>query len=522
VKPLILLAALAWAQPPETQTTDPTQTEEEAEARRLRDRLAQDPAAQGSLAQRIARSRLAEKITSKTDTIGKIADIQQWIKQNPDSATQLMIGLATDDATGDKRFEDLAGQGGGGWHLVANAGAQGNLFNRLKKAGLESKLMKQAANENMADEERNEIIKSMFEGKSAAGGNVLTQQMTGGGKAPTSEVFNSGYYDRLSAGNLHGYSPQLQALQSSLNARRVPGAPKLIETGKLDYETLSYPGYGMRFDLDNLRKRLSYERAWALAKLLGREKEFSQSQLQDPSILALLEKAAGEKGGGLSRRFAKRQAALERAAAAVAGFDSAALPAKEPMNITRALLSSLGGRQREAARWITIAGLEEELQRLDLQEGFLSPELEDQIARCPVSEDLKIGYKRRGQEYLRGVKELKARDEAATAALERDDWLEHMETTERVLAEAGTLRRGLSEKISDYVAAAYRLSSLVSTKPYWRQAIDSWLMRVLPSISYSRGLKAEARQRDVLKDVFAKIAIGDVAAAHTILASGAP
>ncbi len=505
------------AAPPDEgqQQSDPA----EAAARAMRDRLASDPAVQGSLAERIARSKLAQSITAKTDPIGKIADIQAWIRANPDAATKAAIGLAQDDAEGDHRFEDMATRGGDA-HLVENAGAQGNLFNRLKKAGLDSKLMKQEANKNMADEEKNELVKKMFDGQGGATNRVLTQQAGGGAAAG---VLNSGYYDRLSAGNLHGYSPQLQALQSALNARGAPGAPKLIETGKLDYETLSYPRYGMRYDIENLRKRLAYERAWALATLLGREKDFTQEQLMDPAVQALLEKQAGDKAAKLSPRFLKRLAALDKAAAALADFENAALPAQDPLRISAVLLRSLGGKQREAARWITVAGLEEELQRLDAEEGFLSPELDAQIERCPVAPDVKASYRRRGQEYQKTLKALKDGDESASARLESDDWLARLDDVQRTLDQCGALRKDLHERVADYVATPFRLSSLNVDKPRWRQILDDWWMSWLPGTSYGRRLRSLKAQTDLLKDVFAKIASGDLDAAHTILvSSGAP
>lgn len=525
MKILLLALALtpAFADPaPDAPQQDQAQQQDPAEeaARAYRDRLARDPSAQGSLAERIARSRLAKKITDKTDSIGKIADIMAWIRAHPDSAAKAAIGLHQDDVDGSHHFEDMAASSGGDVHLVENAGAQGNLFNKLKRAGMDSKLLKNEANKGMADEERNEIVKKMFDGQSGATAKVLTQQAGGGGGAG---VLNSGYYDRLSAGNLHGYSPQLQSLQSALNSRRAPGAPKLIETGKLDYETLSYPRYGMRYDIENLKKRLNYEKAWALAKLLGKEKQFTQEQLTDPAVLAQLEKEAGALAAKLSPRFLKRQAALEKAAAALADFENAALPAQDALKISAGLLRSLGGKQREAARWITVAGLEEELQRLDAEEGFLSAELDEQIERCPVAADVKAAYRRRGQEYQKKLKDLKAGDESAVARLESEQWLEQLDAVQATLEQCAGLRKDLHERVADYVATPFRLSSLVVSQPRWRELVDEWVLKLLPGTAYGRQLRSRKAQTDVLKDVFAKIALGDLEAAHTILvSSGAP
>ncbi len=68
----------------------------------------------------------------------------------------------------------------------------------------------------------------------------------------------------------------------------------------------------------------------------------------------------------------------------------------------------------------------------------------------------------------------------------------------------------------------YQLLSLETPKPRWRELLDDYAKRFLPSLAYSRQLRELDARRDKLKDVFIKIAMGDLDAAHTILAAEAP
>ncbi len=377
-------------------------------------KLKDDPTLASPLAQRIARSSVAQSISP----MGDPAEIAQWVRANPDSAAVLAVGFAQDDATHSQSFENsLQAQATGPKkHLEFNPESKRGLMGRLNKASQDSKLMRK--DEQMSDEEQREILKTMFEGTGSQSNKIITQEEKGGppdqNKSATGVPSN--YFDRLSRGNLRGYSPQLQALQSALNGRRAPGAPKLIETGRLDYETLSYPGYGMRYDVANLDAQLRAERAWAIAQALGIQVR-SREQLSDPSFQADLDRRAAAKGVKLSPGFERRRAAVERAAAALKDFDAAALPAKDPLKISRSLILGLGARQKEAARWITAASLEEELDRLEAEQGFLSPELVEMIRRCPVGEGDKAAYGRRGEDYQAALHKMKANDEAALAKL---------------------------------------------------------------------------------------------------------
>ena len=213
---------------------------------------------------------------------------------------------------------------------------------------------------------------------------------------------------------------------------------------------------------------------------------------------------------------------MQRAAAAVKDFDSSALPARDPMRISRALLMTLGSKQKEASRWITVASLEEELERLEQQEGFLSADLLNAIAHAPLDEGTRASYKRRGEDYLKKLKTIKANDQKAIDGLESDGWVAQIDAIEASLNANAVLRKDLQRNITDFVNTPYRLDSLYPPKPRWREMMDSAVKTYLPSLAYSRELRATDKQRALLKDVFSKIAVGDLDAAHTILASYEP
>lgn len=478
------------------------------------ERIKNDAAVRASLAERIS-------VTKFARNLGTREELEKWANENPDSAAFMAIGLAKDDASGTKDFEDQIHESTR-QKLEYNENSKKNVFGRLSKAAKNSRLMNKDA--DMQDEERSEILKNIFEGKTNSSSKILNVKDNPGGKAPGAAVGNipANYFDRLGQGNLRGYSPQLQSMQSALNQRRVPGAPKLIETGRLDYETLSYPGHGMRYDIAGIERRLRLDRNWNLSKLLGREAGLTEQKLLDPAFESELARQAAAAGKSLSPRFDRRQAALERAAAALRDFQAAAEAARNPDAISKALLVSLGGKQREAARWITVAALEEELERLDNDEAFLSPELLAMIQRCPVEEGDKASYKRRGEQYLVTLKRVKADAEQAVARLTSDEWLAHLSAVDKSLAESSAARRSIARNISDYRAVPYHLLALDAPKPRWRELLDQYAKRLAPSLAYSRRLLSVDASRAKLKDVFHKIAAGDIEAAHTILAAYQP
>jgi hypothetical protein len=309
-------------------------------------------------------------------------------------------------------------------------------------------------------------------------------------------------------------------MQNALNRQRVPGAPRLIETGKLDYDTLSYPAHGMRHDIGNLERRLRYERNYALAKSLGLEGKYSADELLSLELEAQLNaKAASMKLSALSTRFERRRKALERAAAAARDFNNAALAAKDPARISKVLLMSLSAKQKEAARWITIAAIEEELQRLDADEGFLTPELAALIDRAPAPQPERDAYHRRGKTLDAALTALKSKDESAIKALEADDWLSRIDSIERALAENGKLRRNLSRNIQLYRATAYRFASSGAAKAGWRELIDRYAVKLFPRSSYAQKISRARQAQALLGEGFRKIADGELDAAYALLAT---
>jgi hypothetical protein len=492
----------------------------------IKEKIQNDPNIAAGVAMRITRSRLSARITQAPDAETRQQEVLAWVQANPGDAAMLGLGLAADEKTGTHDFENSAlGAANAGPKFEFNQDSKKGLFGRLRKSGLDSKLMKKNG-ESIADEEMREHLNTMFGGEGGQSSKIITQQTEGSHSSKGGVVgaggFDNSYFNRLSAGNLHGYSPQLQSLQSALNQRRVPGAPKLIETGKLDYETLSYPAYGIKYDIKNLEDRLRLETNYALAKALGMEKTLTQDQLMDPAVEEKLKAQAAAKGVKLSPRFQLRLEALSRAAAAVKTFDATALPARDPMQISRAMLGSLGTEQREAARWISLASIEEELERLEQQEGFVSPELLAMIDRAPVDEGTRGAYKRRGEDYRKKLATIKANDNAAAAALQADDWASKIDGIQSALEASASLRKDLGRNIQDFVNTPYRLDALISGKPRWRQVVDDLAKRYFPSTAYSRQLLGEDKQRALLKDVFVKIAAGDLEAAHTILGAYEP
>ena len=524
----LLPAASARAQddaPSTVSESDAPAVDQEAMLNNMADKLKNDPAVANSLAARLNRSSLADRISGAPDEETRRQEIRAWIAQDPKSAAGLAVGLASDDASGTHDFERAIAQT---VHtkLEFNPNSKKGIFGRLRQNAKDSGLMKKQG-EDMADEEKREVFKNMFEGQGGQSGKILTQQLEdkkGGGPGAVGAAGTAGlgssYFDRLSQSNIRGYSPQLQATTVTVPARELPGSPKLIETGKLDYETLSYPAYGMNFDVANLDKQLRYELNFALAKALGVSGQYKPADLLDPAVEQKLKAQAA--GKPLPPGFERRLKALEAAKAALAEFSQAALAAKDPNQISRPLLMTLGAKQKEAARWITAASLEEEAQRLEPELNFLTPELIQSIHECQADDDARSGYMRRGEEFQRAVKRLRDADEAAIAALQADDWLSRIDAVQASLAQAGPLRKDLMRNIEDFRATAYRFDQTADMRPGWRRTLDGYAERLLPGSGYAQGLRRGRRAHDLLKDVFVKIASGDFEAAHTVLASYEP
>lgn len=492
-----------------------TDVDEAAQLQAMQSTLRSDPAVADSLAERISRSKLSFNITKAADPQTRLDAIRHWIDSDPKSAALLAVGLAKDDEAGNTHFEDILAKNLR-TYSEKNPNAEKNTFNTLKRVSRDSGLMKKDL--QMSGEEKQEIVRTLFEGQGGMSNKVLEYQEANGAKPQEARagIYAGGLYDRLSQGNLTGYSPDILAIQSRLNGLRAPGAPKLIETGKLDYETLSYPAFAMRYDLKNLEARLVFEKNMSLAKLLGLERSYRPEQLADPALAAELEAKARGKAA-VSPRLAKRFAVLGRVKKALAEFDELAQQSRDPGNITRGLLLSLGAKQKEAARWITAAALEEEVSRIENEEGFLSPELLAAIDAAPAPEQTRAAYRRRGEEFKAKLLKVKAEDEAALGFLEADDWAAHAAAVDAAVSRNSPLHKALSRDIGDFAITPFRLQENFAPKPRWRAFLDTYIKRFLPGTAYARRLKAEEKKLDAYKDVFDKIARGDLDAAHAEL-----
>lgn len=513
---ILLAGASAGAQDGEPSSApagtavDGDQTEAVAEMKR---QLEEDPGLQEALVDRIMDSKIAGAISSEKDENKKRADVREWMKGDLTSAAEIALGLARDEAEGTHLFENTLVKQLRMTYQRHNTGR--GAFGVLKSAAKTSKLMGKPDQE-AGEEERRELLRSMFEGKGAQGEKVITGQAPEGkpaSEAPPSAALANTFYDRLSAGNIRGYSPQLMALQSALNTRRPPGAPALIETGKLDHATLSYPAFGLRYDLGNLDERLRRARLAELANLSGTR--LSERDLKDPGLEArLLAKVPADK---LKKSFAARAAANERARAALAAFEAAADKSRDPNQITKGLLLELSGRQRDAARWLTAAALEEELARIESEEGFLTDDLLALIEAAPAPAAVRESYKSRGVSYSQRLAKLKANARAALDALRSDAWLTRLAEIDKMMGENQGLRRNISRDISNYRLVPFRIGEAVLRQPRWREYLDDLLVRYAKGTSYGREVAARRGKLARFLGIFGQIASGDLNGANVSL-----
>lgn len=489
--------------------------EKDPEVIEVRDKIKNDPAVVEVVAQRVARSQLSQYLTPATDKETRVNAAREWAAKDPEAAARIVIGLLHDDANQNTVFEDSFLKQMG-VRFENNPGAEKNLFNRLKKTAKDSKLLKKQSQE-MSEDERREILRSLFEGKGASGDKVIHEKDDGSGKTPdksgpAATSFN-GIYDRLSAGNLRGYSPQLMSLQSALNLRRPPGAPALVETGKLDYPTLAFPAYGMNYDVGNLEERLRRERLFALARLAG--VKLGARDWTDPGLEARLLKQIPE--GKLPPRLKTRAELAAKARAAMQAFLNAADKAKDPNKISRGLLVELGGLQKETARWIAAAALEEELSRVDELEGFLTPGLLAAVDAVPAPQPTRDAYKRRGQALKDRVAKVKSNAQAALDALQSDAWASKLGAVDKLVAENRELKNNLSRDIDDFSRVPWRVAESRVAQPAWRDTLDDLAVKWAPRLSYSRGVALRRGRLARLLGVFGMIAAGDAGSAHTAL-----
>jgi hypothetical protein len=478
----------------------------------FRKKLEGDPVLQEAIVDRLMKSQIAGAISAETTDKAKRDEIRKWVQADLTSSAEMALGLAKDEANGNHNFEVGVTK-----HLhqtFVRKNTNRGAFGILKGAAKTSKKSTNADQE-AGEEEKREALRSLFEGKGSQGERVITGQAPDGkpAQAAPAAALASSFYDRLSAGNIRGYSPQLMSLQSALNTRRPPGAPTLIETGRLDHATLSYPKYGLKFDLGNLDERLRRARLAELATLGG--VRLTERDMNDPNLEArLLAKTSADK---LPKRFSARAAANAQAAAALAAFEAAAEKSKDPNQITKGLLIELSGRQREAARWLTAASLEEELSRIESEEGFLTADLLAAIDAVPAAAPIRESYKRQGSAYKDRLQKLKENASRALEALRSDAWLSRVGEIEKMLGESQVLRRNISRDISDYRLVPFRVSEAVLRQPRWRDYLDDLLVRYASRTSYGREVGSRRGKLSRFLGIFGQIASGDLDGSHQSL-----
>lgn len=481
------------------------ETDEDRLARDMSERLRSDPGTADALALRILESSLGPQLSESGDPARALSDIRDWIRKNPDSAGHLASGFAQDDARGDHAFErSLFSRIERYFEL--NPGRNRGILGKLDRIASESKSL--AAVKDLDDEERREMLKKFFEGKAEGAGSLGARNGGPSGGRPPADAAaayaGEGLYDRLNSANPTGYSPQVLAIQSEMNIRRAPGAPKLAETGRLDYATLRHPYYGMRSDINSLDKSLRRDGAAEAAGLLGERR--SARELDDPAVQRTLE--AGLKAGGKSPgpELARRAEALSNAERALAAFDAEAAKAKSPRGISRERLEALSAKRREVARFISLAAQQERLRRLKSWRGFLTSELRESVAKAPAPEELRERYLGRGRSLEREI-------ETAVSAAERSLVLLSGGADAKTLAEAQTLVeatgraiKALPPELSLYAATPDRL--LASRRGISR--LDSWLeefaLRFFPGSARSRAVREARKKEDDARAAFARVA----------------
>ncbi|MBI4061700.1 MAG: hypothetical protein HY403_09745 [Elusimicrobia bacterium] len=470
----------------------------------MRKQLEADPGLLEALVDRIMRSKIAGAISGETDEKKRRDDVRAWARGDPRSAAEVALGLARDEADGTSLFENT---------LVKRLrqtfrrnNTDRGAYGVLKRAAKTSKLTNRPEQE-AGEEEKRELLRTLFEGAGSQNEKVITGSAPEGkaaAGAPAPPALASSFYDRLSAGNIRGYSPQLLSLQSALNARRPPGAPRLIETGTLDHATLSYPAHGLKYDLANLEERLRRARLAELATLGG--VRLAESDMKDPDLEArLLAKASAD---GLPARFAARAAAIGRAKAALSSFEAAAGRSRNPERITKALLVELSERRREAARWLTAAALEEELARVESEEGFLTADLLAAIDAVPAAAPAREAYKRRGAAYAKRLAALKANALRSLDALQSAAWTSRIAEIDAMMSESRDLRRGLSRDISDYRLLPFRIGETAARRPRWREVLDRLAAKYARFTSYGREAAERRGRRSRLLAIFEQVAAG--------------
>jgi hypothetical protein len=447
-------------------------------------------------------------LTPAVDHEGRKAAAKEWIEHDPTAAARVAVGLMRDDQTGTTLYEDSF------IHQTTlvfehNPGSEKNLFNRLNKLAQSSKLIKKQS-EELSEDEKNAILKTLYEGGERSHTQIHTSKEGNSDKTAGSAATSfNGIYDRLGAGNVRGYSAQLMSLQSSLNARRPPGIPPLVETGKIDYQTLIFPAHAMAYDIVNLDERLKRE-MWRWLEHRAHRPLTAQEQ-SDPDIEAkILRQFPGDKPSRLTTRGAH----VLRARSALASFRLAADQARNPQGITRELIIELGQKQKAAARWITAAALEEDLTRIDEAEGFLTPQLLATIQSVAITPTIREAYTRQGHELKSRLARNKSDSQEALALLTSDIWSRELDHIDRLMSHSRALKGSIFRDIDDYSRIPYRLVDKEDLRPRWRKWLEEFALQYAPRTQYSRSLARARKRKEILCEIFRTIASGNFPAAH--------
>lgn len=456
--------------------------------RRMKAALAEDPAKADALAARILRSSLGPKFSESADPETARGELRDWVLANPGPAAHLAVGFARDDAEGTDAFERSLYKRAEHF-LELSPDRNKGILGRLDGLGKAGKAIK--ADEGMSDDDRRKLMKDLFEGQGA-----MNAKSDGGGPggspsgtpSPGGAVSADGVYDRLSAVNPSGYSPQVQALQSELNRSAAPGAPRLIETGKLDYATLVFPSHPVRYDLERLESAARASEAASRAATLG--EKVPAENLAMGGVQRDLEKRAKSP---LPAAFERRRDALVRARAALDGLLAAAEPAKSPKNITPGMLKALAAKRRDAARWIQLAALEETLAALEALKSLRDPALKESLSRAPADEEDRARFWKGG-----GLLEAQAASALEQCRRARELLADHDDDASWAKAEsfirgARAAARRLPGEAVLYRSAPERLRQTAYSPPRWRVWAEDAALRWARSTAFAK--EAAARRK---------------------------
>lgn len=496
----ILLSAVPRPAPAEIETKlAASEALKDEVLKEIEERLLKDEPAARGLARRLLNSSLKSYFGGISDREEDLDRVVEWIRANPHSAARLAFGFAQDDAEGTSSFESSLYERVIRYYRV-NPNATRGLLGTLLAAGQSSaELLKL---EGMDEEQSRDAVKRFFEGESTTTGKTPTGPP--GGRPPGSSggppgsgsgssspaLAASGPYDRLTAANLKGHSPEVLYLQSAYNARRIPGAPKLVETGRLDYETIRFPFYELSHDLKNLEAGLGQLRSRVMGK---------NSHLLGTYLL---------KGNSPSLRVEQE---LRKAREALARFEEEARAFQDLSRVNLPALKALGSRQREAARRVNAAWIGLEAATLDELSSFMTPELLRLIRRASVYPEVREAYEREADGLQERIEASRRELKGIEELLGREDYLSRIAEIESRTARTGRTRRKLRRDIRQYVTTPYKLHEAhvaLLQKSWWRELLDSLILRFLPSSRWARQIRDEKAAFAFQSGRFAGIASG--------------